>query len=1364
MREKEIAMQCRHTERGSALRNVVLLLAVLAAGGGAYYFFGRSTEGGLFAEGQTAWKRGDFESAAPLLERAVEQSPGEPMPKFLAALSLIQIREMDRAAGYLAALSTNPEWKTRAHYHKVLGYLRAKRPNDAKKVVDQENTKLKNSPVAREAQGLYNLELAATAETDAVKILAELTETPRANSYQDRLRRIIYADSAIYERSVEQLFERLKDQEKLGDSGELRAVIDRGHQHLINAVIAFDEALKATKGSKEPDPQRSRFELAIIYSTRGRTQEAEELFRQVIDMQITALRDDPYFLEKRDGMVMQSRRNLAEFMIKSRRYAKAIEYLSAVDENKDGLRPYDVDFTLAECYEAMGKPEKMLEIVDAWLQKDASVYGMNYLKGKELMRRGKTKDAMFYLERARSRRQSNDEYTRTLVDCYLKNERWQSADYLASVLLDSEPRDERHHIVKAQALEGLGYPDDAAQFLVRSIRRYFSDKATAAHRTLRKYLDELMLRNDLLPKTLAEAQRRYEADPDNFRVAERYVTLLVEAQNLRTAAAIIDVVRSACPPDHPQYADVMRAAANLAMAQLKYDEAANIFGLVTKIRPTSVAAHLGQAQCYVKIQDIGRALDSLEKAELLDPGNLDAARIRFDLHTTEADWSEAAKVGEILVAAEPKNGSLLKSVAGAYIRSGQTPQAMKMLDRLRSIALSDEDAIEYGDLLLDAGRAQEGERQLLRVVEDDPGDSKRTLAVGKALFRNKRYDAVIRGLEPIAKATPETSAEILKLIAQSQRRTGNTTAMLDTLAVLRNIGERAWVYEWMTDICREDGRFEEALSIIDAAKTEKLETPEMAVQAIKTALTMKDLERAKEYARQIENDADKSSVAEIIALAEAYAAERNVARVISILENAREGAGQDEIRQLIAAQLRLLGEGNWIDRMLEVATQASRLLPSTTGLPQIVVEQLMASDRPEAIEVVQAALATEGELARLRLDRALILLRNGEQGAAFGDFSAAFKLERSPETAHALVLLATHVGKKDVADGIMKAKGAEAVALLPGTIAGAQFLASLGGPAEARIAATANLGFRSKGEMIAFSAAVESMIATATELEVVRDALASWLIFREYPRTQLAAVRTLQSLIEKHPEHARAFTLAAARIEMSNPSTFTAGVQRITDLLKNGDDEAGYLIYAEHYVRTRDFAALRPLTEYVVASKAFGPDFIREFSALLIEGGLPQDAARVLYVSPETSPEKDALLASALFFSGNVGRAAQLVSLTAGRPTTSIGAQILAEAQSQTAGGLDGAITLASDAVYKLPNPHPSAYLTLARVASKRGMTEEAQKNITRYVAQTPTSARSVDAALGVIRDAGDTFAELREWLEERRELVDPSHQIKVAR
>jgi tetratricopeptide (TPR) repeat protein len=1353
---------------GAVTLVVVALLLVLCGGG---YLYLTSGDDSQFADARKAWGRSDWDASIRMLEHTHRAEPTSPLPQYMLGIAHFESRNAAKADHYLASLSRNPEWASRAFYFRVLNHLREGETEKAAQMIDDVLPSLKQSPLAQEAQGLASLELAAAAEKRAMTLLTSKIGSARAGAYEDRVHRIVFADSTVFARSVDHLMERLHDVDRIENTAELRVELDRGHKHVITAANAFEKAVEIAKTTKkEPDPQRSRFELASIFAVRGRALEAEALFRDVIAVPAASMQDDPYFNDRRDGLVLLSRKNIAEFQIRTKRLAKAIETLSAIKLNdpKDDAavkRPYDVDVMLAETYGEMGRTDKMLEIAGDWLDKDSSLFAMNYLIGRHYFDQGEHEKALPYLERARAKRVTGEVYTQTLVECLLELGRFQNANGLTEQLITVNPRDEGHYILRARALEGLGWKDDARKFLVQALRRRFEDGGTQAHRRLRRHLDAMLVRQDMLPKTLEDATRMYEDDPGSFLVAQRYIQILTKAENYRSAQSIVDSMRKECPGDHPQYPELMLACAGLSAARERWNEALGDLEGVIAQRPTCVEAHLGQAEAHLELGNFGPALEAIEKAELLEPASPRAARLRFELHLQENDWAEAAKIGEKLLAAEPRNGALLRSTATAYVKSGQPESAGKMLDKLKSVSLTDDDAIDYGTLLLDAGRVIEGERQLVRLIEDDPGDVKRALEIGRTLFQRERFEAVLRGLGPVAEANPETAVEAYKLMALAHSRLGQDEESIEAVTHLRGLGERAWIYERIADFCLARANLDEATSIIDAAIAEEVMTPELLVKAVDLAIAMRHPERAVEYATLLERDTRMSPAQSAPAIARAYGAQRNVPRAMKAIANGLEGASAREAKALYAAELEVLGRGGWTDKMLEVAVAAQKQLADSSGLADILTEMLMLADRPEAVDVAEQTIVKDGPTWRNQLNHGLLALDRPDAAAALADVEAAWALQKNPEVAHALGVLGAAFAKRSAVDAVLRPKSADAFPLHPLTAPAMAFVAAFvktKGKDVAREAAA--LPFGSTSEREAFLAAVLELSAQPDTAELLRDELVRYFVFAGFDRTYAKAVKGLARLAEKAPAHKRAFDLMAARLEIEGEWSYTSGIQRATELMKDQDDEAAYMIYARGYILSGDAKSLNGLTDYVLGRRTFRAEFLRDYAQLLLNGRYPLDAARVISTSLEESPERRILEADALYRAGNVKRAAQILLEGPPVPPSATASQILAEYHAETPATLEEAFRLAGDAVYKFQRPHSSVYLTLARVSMKRGFVEEARKAIRKYISLAPSSARAAFAALQVVSEGGDSYAELKDWLESRRELLDPSQRVTTRR
>ena len=87
---------------------------------------------------------------------------------------------------------------------------------------------------------------------------------------------------------------------------------------------------------------------------------------------------------------------------------------------------------------------------------------------------------------------------------------------------------------------------------------------------------------------------------------------------------------------------------------------------------------------------------------------------------------------------------------------------------------------------------------------------------------------------------------------------------------------------------------------------------------------------------------------------------------------------------------------------------------------------------------------------------------------------------------------------------------------------------------------------------------------------------------------------------------------------------------------------------------------------------------------------------------------------------------------------------------------------LTKDAVYRYKAPDPRAHLSLARVAFKVGDVDEARKNIRKYLARRPASARAVVEAFAIVNEFSENNLSFRDWLDTRRLLLDPSGFLTI--
>lgn len=271
------------------------------------------------------------------------------------------------------------------------------------------------------------------------------------------------------------------------------------------------------------------------------------------------------------------------------------------------------------------------------------------------------------------------------------------------------------------------------------------------------------------------------------------------------------------------------------------------------------------------------------------------------------------------------------------------------------------------------------------------------------------------------------------------------------------------------------------------------------------------------------------------------------------------------------------------------------------------------------------------------------------------------------------------------------------------------------------------------------------------------------VILSGFEQSATNAQQMISSLAEAIPGHETCFAMMSARALMRSPVTFGRGIEIVSRVLAESEvkSEAALLVYAQTYLHNGQIKELRQLIEYVQRTPDFGAEFYEDMADILMEAGLPLEAATLLYQSPAKSVSKSVKEAVALYRADRLDRAAEL--LVEAVPPDQIGAdycrivgEFLSKNDATAAAGYD----LVRQAVYKHRSDDPEALLSLARVAMRLGDGVEARKNIRKYVSARPASAKAVAAAFEVVEEFGSEYLALAEWLESRRALLDPSGYV----
>jgi tetratricopeptide (TPR) repeat protein len=213
-----------------------------------------------------------------------------------------------------------------------------------------------------------------------------------------------------------------------------------------------------------------------------------------------------------------------------------------------------------------------------------------------------------------------------------------------------------------------------------------------------------------------------ERFPDHSAARNNLAQILAQLERHDEAIAHLEALRRQGMRFHGTYQSLAKAYAWVGRA----DEGLGVLREFAERQPDSVAAQVNLAEYLVGRGKADEALRVLESVRRLDPGNVDAARIRWAAHAVEDDWPQARLEVKAL---EDADSPFHRWVAGLSRASdlashGRIEEATAALERTAAAAegsgpLAAQTRIVVANYQLRTGQAREALALARRVIADE---------------------------------------------------------------------------------------------------------------------------------------------------------------------------------------------------------------------------------------------------------------------------------------------------------------------------------------------------------------------------------------------------------------------------------------------------------------------------------------------------------------------------------------------------------------------------------------------------------------------------------------------------------------------
>ena len=290
-------------------------------------------------------------------------------------------------------------------------------------------------------------------------------------------------------------------------------------------------------------------------------------------------------------------------------------------------------------------------------------------------------------------------------------------------VLKFEPRDQvtlmtvgELYIRQGETFQAIDYFERLAQifvgdgFLTKAIAVYkrIAKLAPEEIRPLEKLAD-LYVQQGVMSEArplflqLAEIHLKHNRQPEAVNLLKKL--LIAEPDNLRIQVRLADLYQAM--GQNKEATDSYVSAAQRALARGDQAECEKLADKALKIDPQNLAAVIVKARSYSARGNVAQAAELLEHVPDLEKGG-EQAELLLDLYLKSVNWDKATALALRIFEADEKNFGLTQKVAEALLQSGQSQQAMAIVERTRIP-------------MLDAGEHEAVSKLLNDLVERMPG-------------------------------------------------------------------------------------------------------------------------------------------------------------------------------------------------------------------------------------------------------------------------------------------------------------------------------------------------------------------------------------------------------------------------------------------------------------------------------------------------------------------------------------------------------------------------------------------------------------------------------------------------------------------
>ena len=261
------------------------------------------------------------------------------------------------------------------------------------------------------------------------------------------------------------------------------------------------------------------------------------------------------------------------------------------------------------------------------------------------------------------------------------------------------------------------------------------------------YLAKLQINQSIFKEAIDTLEELYDKNPKNPEIVFTLVDAYIESYKFTDVQRLLTILNSSELRNSPEYTSLT------AKYYIYKDDFTNSQAwLIRAINkdPLNDKNQFELAKMYIKYNKFNRAKTRLNKAMDLDPANTEY-RVAYSKILYEVDGASFA-IGYLYNVLQdfPDNGRILSQIGISYYRSGQIKSFEGIKDKLKSIPNKDTTLYEF---LIEAavidGKPQDQIEYSQKLIEQNPGDLKTRLNLGKIYMSQEKYKKALNEFKAI---------------------------------------------------------------------------------------------------------------------------------------------------------------------------------------------------------------------------------------------------------------------------------------------------------------------------------------------------------------------------------------------------------------------------------------------------------------------------------------------------------------------------------------------------------------------------------------------------------------------------------------